>query len=696
MNRLKFFSPLMVFFLTCLLMLSYGGFSWDVFLVDDNVCQWYPITEKAYEQLFRTGTMPSYNFFLLNGFPIANMGYYSLYNPFMLVAYLLERVLPFNMFAIYICILSGLGNVVLYLFCRMRKKDIRFALLVVLACSSAACFVAFHNWYYAFNNYFIIPLLVYSIFYDTNKKTLYVSSGIILALDALLGNIQFVCFHYIVFIFFMLGMWLIDKERNFLCRFTTNISVALILSLPIIILGLNASSDFGGKDAFLARSTSNASFFISSIGLLELKHIPWMQKFSYAAALTVPLWVGGTTVVYSIVFRFKECAKNTQVFTCLKINLLVLFLIIFWLNYSEGGLLAIAMSKLPVVSKFRYLYKAYFVLIPLLALYLVFLEAVIKQHAKKILCMVVFAFSVIGVVNNFFVYDHTRSLFVSDGDHYSENLGVTSARESLLKNDVLYQNYRIVSFYSDDSLSIDKFFFDKSLNRNYPAFLESFSLAAYEIASPKSNLKKINRIYSDTSFMTRYGNTGSKAFLLENIHNYSSELDNQFRSNSVKYLLIERDSIIPLESLIHEMASLGNVYVERMEKFNEMFDLVVLGGIPSLCRFDDGSDVQLQTERMDLLSFNAEKSGDYILSFIYEKKLQAYYMNNDGSKEYLEIGENEDNNVRVTNVPQGKRVYLTYYDPVCQWAKIFEIVISILFGVALLQLFKLKRNMFEC
>ena len=85
-----------VFFASCFLMLLYGGFSWDVFLVDDNICQWYPITERAYEQFFKTGVMPSYNFFLLNGFSIANMGYYSLYNPFMLIAYLLEKVLPFN------------------------------------------------------------------------------------------------------------------------------------------------------------------------------------------------------------------------------------------------------------------------------------------------------------------------------------------------------------------------------------------------------------------------------------------------------------------------------------------------------------------------------------------------------------------------------------------------------------------------
>lgn len=685
---------LVIFFATCILMLLYGGFSWDVFLVDDNVCQWYPITEKAYEQFFKTGVMPSYNFFLLNGFPIANMGYYSLYNPFMLISYILERILPFNMFAIYICILSGLGNVFFFLFCRAKNVCLKHSVLFVVAYSSAACFMAFHNWYYAFNNYFIIPLLLCSIFVDKNKKTMYVSGGAILALDILLGNVQFVCFHYIVYVFLMFGLWLFYRS-NYIYRLIGNICVGLFLSAPILLLGLNASADFGGN-RFLAIPTSYMNFILSSAFLTTNSSIPWQQQISYAAPLTVSFLIGGTYVVFLIVFGLKGEKKSLLQSNLFQECFLLFLLILFWQNYNEGGTFAILMSKMPVISKFRYLYKAYFIIIPLLALYLVFLNGILNIKVKKILYKVILLLSFIGLVNNFIVYNHTRSLFIRKGEHYSTSIDVSRMQQKLKRDNIQYNNYRIASFYSDDSISKDKFLFYKSLNRNYPALLGAFSLAAYEIASSKQTLKKFNYIYSDSSFMTIYGNTGVKSYLVKNLDSNTFRLESQLKSNSVKYLLLKQDSIIPLDTLVYKMKAFNAIHVERVAKFNELFDLVVLGEIPSLCRFADSIDVPLTTEQMDLLSFKAERSGKYVLSFSYNDKLQAYFIRDDGNKEFLDLEKEIDGNISIPSVPKGEKIYLTYNDPLCQWAKLSEVVTSILFVVVLVAMFKPKGNTQKC
>lgn len=684
--------PLMIFFTTCLLLLSYGHFSWDVFLFDDNVCQWYPITEKAYEQFFETGVMPSYNFFLLNGFPIANMGYYSLYNPVMMIAYLLEKIIPFNMFAIYICILCGMGNVIFYLFCRVHAICIRKSVLFTLAYFSAPCFVGFCNWYYTFNNYFIIPLLLYSIFVNPFKKTSYISCGVILAFDLLLGNVQYVCFHYIIYIFVMMGVCAIRKI-NYLHKMIFNLCVGILLSVPILWLGLCASNDFSNGAQFLSGTTSNSIFFANSIFFLMGKSLLGSPRLSCSAALTIPFILGGSYTVFFVLFRRAEINCLSMRF---KESVVILLVILFWLNYNEGGFIAMIMSKLPVISRFRFLFKAFFVIIPLLAIYLCLLESCLKLKRKKILYAVILIFSLVGVSNSFEVYSHTRSLFVAGDDHYTESLYKPQLLKSLDEKNVNYRDYRIASFFSDEKLSKDKHMFDKGLNRNYPSFLGAFSLAAYEIASPMRNLNKINQIYAEKSLITRYGNVGVKSYFLKKIKNNTLQVERQLQDNSVKYLLVKRDSVMPLDTLIQAMSKFEMVFVERVIEFNNFFDLVVLGDIPSLCRFGKNTDVPLRAERMDLLSFESKSAGDYVLSFAFNNKLHAYYMNDEGKKETLRLNENENENILVANVPQEKKVYLIYYDPICQWAKISEIIISILFGVVLLTLFKFKGNVQEC
>ena len=694
MEKVRRFLPFVIFFLTCLLVLSYGNFCWDIFLLDDNICQWYPVTEKAYEHLFLTGSIPSYNFFLLNGFPIANMGYYSLYNPIMLISYLLERILPFNMFAINICILCGLGNVFFFLFCRTKKICVEHSLLFTLAYSSSACYIAFQQWYYVFNNYFSLPLLFISVFSKDKSRISYISSGVILAFDLLLGNVQYVFFHYIIYIVLMFGLQFIHKSV-YLRKLVTNLTVAILLSAPILLLGVKTSTNMG-KGLFLNDPVTTFSFFISSFTPFHLDH-PFLPTIrfdfflEYAAPLTISFLVGGVYAFYQYILYCKR--KKLIFLTTEKEKFLVFALVLFWLNYNEGGFIAQLMSCAPVVSHFTYLYKAYFVLMPLLALWLTYNDGLFISRKFKILIVLL---SILGIANNFYVYNNTRMRFVPDNEHYSKSLDVGEVNNKLSSLDILYDSYRIVSFYSDNNISKDKFLFTYSLSRNYPAYLGVFSIAAYENAAPRSRIDKINRIYSDDELMTYYGNTGIKSYFLKNLEHAPSELEKQLRSNSVKYLLIKRDSIIPLDTLIHKMNLLKTVYVEKTANFNDLFDLVVLGGIPSLCRFGDSIDVPLQTIQMDLLSFNADSFGDYVLSFAHENELSAYYIDNKGKQESLELTKDRAGNTRILDVPQGKTVYLTYNDPLCRWAKLLEIVISILFVIVLFAMFKLKGCALKC
>ena len=79
-----------VLLLSLLLLWIWTGFEEEAFLIDDNRTQWYPVMEKAYEDVLE-GKIYYYDFYQMKGMSIAEQGYYGIMNPFMLLSYCLAH-----------------------------------------------------------------------------------------------------------------------------------------------------------------------------------------------------------------------------------------------------------------------------------------------------------------------------------------------------------------------------------------------------------------------------------------------------------------------------------------------------------------------------------------------------------------------------------------------------------------------------
>lgn len=120
-----------------------------------------------------------------------------------------------------------------------------------------------------------------------------------------------------------------------------------------------------------------------------------------------------------------------------------------------------------------------------------------------------------------------------------------------------------------------------------------------------------------------------------------------------------------------------------VKEFNEHYDMVEIDGVNSLCMDDSGELVPLQAPDMQTVTFEAQKAGEYTLSFSYDSHLQAFLTEKDGTKRPLSIERTENDNILISTQGGCGEVTLTYHDPVCTMGFVWEAVVSLGF-VALL------------
>ena len=183
----------------------------NVFVADDNALQWEPIIKTSFDELFKTGHLPYIDFYQYKKMNLLDVGYYSLLNPFMLLSYIINKFLlldSYKIIGVYIYLLFALGNCTMYVLLRKLNIKVSNSLLSVLAYSSVSYFIDWGFYYFSFNNYFFIPLLLLIIVSFQDSKLQYIAPGITLAFSLLLGHVQYTCFYYIIFgiIYFYLAL----------------------------------------------------------------------------------------------------------------------------------------------------------------------------------------------------------------------------------------------------------------------------------------------------------------------------------------------------------------------------------------------------------------------------------------------------------------------------------------------------------
>lgn len=234
-----------------LFVILFSGGNPEAFLIDDNRTQWYPVMERAYEDLWETGRIYCYDLYQMKGMSIAQQGYYGIMNPFMLLSFGVTRLLPGNISTItfYIGLMVVLGNMFLYLVLRRLGCGERLSFLMVMTYSTMGCFWTFYVWYYVFNNYFLIPLLLYTFLRCREGWITNCAFGVILAMDLWMGNVQYTCYHYILFGILCVIM-IILKRYQYIRILLTNAAMGIGMSVPMFGLLLQASGRFQNQQYF--------------------------------------------------------------------------------------------------------------------------------------------------------------------------------------------------------------------------------------------------------------------------------------------------------------------------------------------------------------------------------------------------------------------------------------------------------------
>lgn len=717
----KITAAALIIILSVFFMLLWNNFYREAFLYDDNRNQWFPVMEKAYEQLFSEGTLPSFTFYLAKGLPIAEQGYYSILNPFMLLSYIIAHTLPFgySTITVYICMMAALGNVFIYEICRFFGLDVRVSALVTAAFFSCSTFLAFYYWYYIYNNVLFIPLLIYVFLKLHGTKAEYFACGAVLAAELFCGNVQYTCYHYMFYCIVCLVM-IVTGQKNSIKVMISNIAVGLLLSSPMFLLLFGASSDFGGSE-FMHDPLHMIGIIVNTVVpdgiLMSLGLSPKIFSSNvmgradgflfYTAACTVPVLICAVSKLCSI---RKELPKgNTDEklrcvgkmasnwfgelkgdFVRAAVVGICCGLIIF-LNTCDGNILAVILSVLPVINRFRYLFKAFFIVVPALAAVLAVCLKNARGRTRTAALVTCVGFTVLGMVNNYFVSNEVRELYFCDG---SENMEDDAAElKRYIDNAGMdLKNYRSVCFFGQSRTTAEKFDYAKCNIRNFPAYTETFSLSAYEIAFDDNVLEQFDKIYDPEELHTVYANGGVIPYFYENCIECPEEVEEQLINNGIRYVLVREKADYPvgenehIKKQIYEDTLLGREFEELLDSmehisveasmpFSEGYRLIVLSGVDPICTDSEGRTVQLSDDRMDLLSVVPSGAEGYTFQFAYNDRLYSYHEDDNGNITPLELRENEyGNTVVIADNIIGGRIFLAYRNRIFEVGIVFEAI----------------------
>lgn len=709
----------------------------EAFLIDDNRTQWYPVMERAYEALWETGRIYCYDLYQMKGMSVAQQGYYGIMNPFMLLSFGVTRLLPGGVSAItcYIGLMVVLGNLFLYLAQRRLGCGEKLAFLMTMTYSTMGCFWAFFYWYYVFNNYFLIPLLVYVFLRCENGRTAYFAFGIILAMDLWMGNVQYTCYHYILFGILCVTMMIL-KRRRYLGILITNATVGIGLSLPMLALLLQASGGFQKHESFFLNPIFYFSLLIHSVipqGILQRfgKSISFLDSLVMGRNDNLVLYMGAVALLLGVFFvrgagRWLGCIgrcggvsefleeARTGYERALewtheqKTMAGCAAALLFFLSLMSGGLAADVLYIMPVIQNFRYLFKAVFAAVPLAVVSLAWAVRESGGRMRRAAVCLAVLFACVGVVN---AYDTVRAVEELFDMRIEKTYGQEKQKTLVMieSAELDCKNYRTAAFFRFHGVNDECFDTSSNLTKNFATSVGAFSLSGYEIAAEEKRLEEFDAIYTDTDFFAKYANADTMKNLYLNLTLEPDSVQRQLIDNGVRYLLLDktelRDNIIAQtlsgahldqdlrNEVIESLQKLSEIRVADVREFNEHYDLVELDGVNSLCMNEKGDKVPLTDVNMQTVTFTAQTAGDYTLSFAYDKHLAAAIAEPDGSAFVLPltVKQTENDNILISTEGRCGEVTLTYRDPVCTMGFVWEGAVSAAFVGLMIWLWRISK-----
>ena len=236
--------------------------------VDDNILQWGPVINKAFDNIFSGKGIPYWNFYQYKGINIFSSGYYGLLNPFMYVSYAISHYLLngfLETLIVYEIIMYMLGNLMMYKILRTLNLKRSSIIIAMLTYSTSVIFFLFSFYYFTFNNYFFMPFLMWTFIQTNSKRTRYFIPGIVLAFSLLMGHVQFSCYYVMVYCIFQVVASVQKKKLKELVPLMTNLMIFIGLSSGIIIGSMKVSGDrsliLSGNEGFFALSVAISNIF---------------------------------------------------------------------------------------------------------------------------------------------------------------------------------------------------------------------------------------------------------------------------------------------------------------------------------------------------------------------------------------------------------------------------------------------------
>ena len=236
--------------------------------VDDNILQWGPVINKAFDNIFSGKGIPYWNFYQYKGINIFSSGYYGLLNPFMYVSYAISHYLLngfLETLIVYEIIMYMLGNLMMYKILRTLDLKRSTIIIAMLTYSTSVIFFLFSFYYFTFNNYFFMPFLMWTFIQTNSKRTRYFIPGIVLAFSLLMGHVQFSCYYVMVYCIFQVVASVQKKKLKELVPLMTNLMIFIGLSSGIIIGSMKVSGDrsliLSGNEGFFALSVAISNIF---------------------------------------------------------------------------------------------------------------------------------------------------------------------------------------------------------------------------------------------------------------------------------------------------------------------------------------------------------------------------------------------------------------------------------------------------
>lgn len=264
----EFIMVLCIFVSSIILLLLLTNLNPNIFYSDDNAIQWEPIMKGCFDRFFKTGEMPYIDFYQYKKMDVLGVGYYSINNPLMFVAYLVSKyIFDYKIYVtcVYTFIMFALGNASMYLLLMQVTLDREVALISVLMYTSFTSFMVWGFYYFTFSTYFFIPFFLLILFKSNNLIIENFSAGIVLAFSLLLGQVQYTFYYYMLYGIIMIIMFL-KRGNKYFRIIISNIFVSLLLIGPHLLM--------------LVRASANRSLIITENEFLALP-VSYVQLFSY-------------------------------------------------------------------------------------------------------------------------------------------------------------------------------------------------------------------------------------------------------------------------------------------------------------------------------------------------------------------------------------------------------------------------------